>query len=180
MGADLIIQDVIIRQKPTIALWDKIEKALDKRVDKMSEDELKGWDEEVSCGSSDDVEELREEAHAVVTTAINDLRNPCRDMTWISIPIPNSKDVWYIYIAGGMSWGDSPGESYEELYKFNILFSDYRFIDEVLEEHRPKCNVCGKKINTDDEARDCCDKCLIETKIREGKMLAKLKLGKQK
>jgi len=132
MGADLIIQDVIIRQKPTIALWNKIEKALDKKVDKMSADELKGWAEEVHGGSSEDINNLRDEAHAVVTTAINDLKDPCRDMTWISIPIPTSKDVWYIYITGGLSWGDSPGESYEELYKFNILFSDYRFIDEVL------------------------------------------------
>ena len=134
MGADLIIQDVILRQKPTIALWNKIEKALIKKVDKMSDDELKGWAEEVYVCEGSNLKDLRKMAHEVIKTAINDLREPCRDMTWISIPIPKSKDVWYIYITGGMSWGDSPGESYEELYKFNMLFSDYRFIDEVLDE----------------------------------------------
>lgn len=139
MGADLILQDIIIRQKPTKAFWDKLEKALDKKIDKMSEDELKGWDDEVSCGSSDDVEELREEAHSVVTTALSDLRDPCRDVTWISLAIPHSKDVWYIYLTGGMSWGDDPSDSYSDFYKLNMLFPDYRFIDEVLDEtHKHK------------------------------------------
>lgn len=40
----------------------------------------------------------------------------------------------------------------------------------------PICNCCGKPIGHGDEARDCCDKCLIES----GKKLAKLKLGKRK
>jgi len=130
MGADLILQDVCIRYKPTSTFWNDLEKALDKKVDKMTDDELKGWADEI--GSYDDGDDLRIEAHGVVKAALDDLRGPCRDMTWISLP--NNDGLITVYLAGGMSWGDSPGETYEDFYKLNILFPDYRFIDEVLDE----------------------------------------------
>ena len=130
MGADLILQDIAIRHKPTAAFWNKLGKALDKKVDEMSFKELKAWADEI--GSYDDVEDLRIEAHGVIKTALDDLRHPCRDMTWITLP--NNDGLITVYLAGGMSWGDTPGESYDELYKLSTLFNDYRFIDEVLEE----------------------------------------------
>jgi hypothetical protein len=148
MGADLILQNVAIREKPTAAFWNKLEKALDKKVDKMSDDELKAWADEI--GMYSDSEDLRIDAHGIIRAAIDDLRNPCRDMTWITLPTHvfidsesktkslaakiAAKGLYYVYLAGGMSWGDSPGETYEDFYRLNTLFPDYIFIDEVLEE----------------------------------------------
>lgn len=185
IGADLILQDIVIRQKPTKAFFNKLQKALNKKVKMMTRDALAAWDDEVT-GNHDDTEklsDLRVKALAVIQTGINDLRGPCRDMTWITLPkdgmdLKNKENrLFTIYLAGGMSWGDSPGESYEELYKLNMLFPDYRYLDEVFDDDKqwPKCRVCGRTIY-DDDARDCCDKCLIET----GKRLAKLKLGGKK
>ena len=133
MGADLLLQDIVIRQKPTKVFFNKLQKALDKKVKMMTRDELAAWDDEIT-GNHDDTEklaDLRVKALAVIQTGINDLRGPCRDMTWITLPI--GKEIYYIYLAGGMSWGDSPGESYEELYKLNMLFADYRYLDEVFD-----------------------------------------------
>lgn len=131
MGADLILQDLTIRHKPTVAFWNRLEKALDKKVDKMSDDELKGWADEIGL-MEDDVEDLRIEAHGIIKAALDDCRQPCRDVTWITLP--NNDGLITVYLAGGMSWGDSPGESYEDLYRLNMLFADYRFIDEVLDD----------------------------------------------
>lgn len=146
MGADLILQDITIRHKPTKVFWNKLEKALIKKVNAMTKDELAGWDDEIT-GNHDDTEELEDmriTAYGVIETAINDMRGSCRDMTWITLPIPCSIGTassvdkqwtlqYTVYLAGGMSWGDSPGETYEDFYKFNMLFADYRYIDEVLE-----------------------------------------------
>jgi len=181
MGADLLLQDIVIRQKPTKIFFNKLQKVLDKKVKMMTKEALAAWDDEIT-GNHDDTEtlaDLRVKALAVIQTGINDLRGPCRDMTWITLPIgkrkDNEKEYYTVYLAGGMSWGDSPGESYEELYKLNMLFADYRYLDEVFDDNLPRCRICGKTIY-DDDARDCCDKCLIET----GKKLAKLKLGGKK
>lgn len=134
MGADLILQEISIRQTPTDEFWKKLEKALDKKVDNYTDDELKGWANEI--GTYSDSDDLRIEAHGVIKTAIDDMRGSCRDMTWIRIPTKERrpKDIITIYLAGGMSWGDSPGETYEEFYKLSILFPQYRFIDEVLDK----------------------------------------------
>ena len=130
MGSELSLQDVCIRNRPTEQFWFDLEAALDKKVDKMSNEELQAWADEI--GSYDDAEDLRIEAHGMIATAIKDLKGPCRDMTWITVPA-DGKFIT-IYLAGGMSHGDSPGESYDDLYKLNMLFSEYRFIDEVLGE----------------------------------------------
>lgn len=145
MGQDLILQDITIRHTPTVAFWKNLEKALDKKVDKMSDTELKGWADEI--GMYSDSEDLRIEAHGVIKAALDDCRQPCRDVTWITLPIggyddnglmlsvnKKSKKLYTVYLAGGMSGGDSLGETYEDFYKLNMLFAEYRYIDEVLEE----------------------------------------------
>lgn len=151
MGADLILQDISIREKPTKTFWKKLEKALDKKVDAMSDDELKEWDEDIGAFSgSEDVKDLRIEAHGVIKTTLDNLRSPCRDVTWITLPTHifldsesktkstaaeiAAKGLYYVYLTGGMSWGDDPCDSYSIFYKFNMLFKKYRFIDEVLED----------------------------------------------
>lgn len=47
MGADLILADISIQQVPTKVLWKRIGKALNKKVDKMTVDELQGWADEI-------------------------------------------------------------------------------------------------------------------------------------
>jgi hypothetical protein len=148
MGADLTLQDVTIREKPTKAFWTKLQKALDKKVKHMTKEELVAWDETIT-GNNDPEESidiLRAKALTVISEAMNDLKCVCRDMTYIRLPIyaydanglmlglPKIEKYYTIYLAGGMSHGDSPGETYEDFYKLNMLFPDYRYIDEVLDE----------------------------------------------
>lgn len=59
-------------------------------------------------------------------TRLDPLECGARDMTWIR------HGKYTVYLAGGMSWGDSPGETYEEFYRFNTLFYQYNYIDECL------------------------------------------------
>jgi len=109
---------------PDPEFWNKLGVELDSRVDKMSVEELTDWCNEI--GIMDEVSEAKIKAHGIIKTVLGVLQTSARDVATFVV------GEYKLWVAGGMSFGDSPGETYEEFTSFNALFTE-QFIDTYLE-----------------------------------------------
>ena len=114
MGADLLILHFCMEEKQDEELTRKaLLKAIDVFDDKKAFEE---WYEtvhgEFPFGDEDypTIEDSREDFREAVNNLFDCLG--CRDVTWIS---HKGDKIW---LTGGMSWGDSPTESYNDFLKF--------------------------------------------------------------
>ena len=113
MGADLILTYFCVPAKSDMnMLRGKIHKYLATR--KMSEKDMY---ELMERGYYEDFDFGEEDTRLLFREIVNDLFNAIeeRDVTWIDL---KGKTMW---ITGGMSWGDTPTESYSVFEKFNSL-----------------------------------------------------------
>ncbi len=110
MGEDLILQYLQTKQKLKANDVNIIEKKLLKNIKKMTDEELQRWSEDVH-GDGDDNKNMMADVTKhirMLSEALKDTikgRGP-RDLTLID---HKGETLW---IAGGSSWGDSPGEAF--------------------------------------------------------------------
>lgn len=65
----------------------------------------------------------------------------------------------YTLLTSGQ-WEELEDKLSDWLVSQNIHATINNTITSNIVQTRPKCNACGEYIDTDDLARDCCDKCL--------------------
>jgi len=126
MGWDFICTYIATRipLTPDPEFWIKLEKELDGRVDKMSDEELIDWCNEI--GTMDEVDEARIAAHGIVATIIKTLQDDyCREIQKIVV------GDYKLWLAGGMSNGGDPSDTYNDFNNFNALFTE-QFLDTYL------------------------------------------------
>lgn len=118
MGADLLLASVAVRHG--------------KKYEGVTLDDRKAWmlnmaktmeitkeDVWAICEHStgDEPPETLKERRELVLNTINDFFNCLyyRDVTWTGV------SIWQIIISGGLSWGDTPTESYRTIENFTYL-----------------------------------------------------------
>lgn len=136
MGADMMVEYITVRGTPTKKEWKQIEKAFQKKLKAISNQDLKFWYQEVNGDDVDitntnTVMLLRDEAETVTKLTLHDLQDNPRDVTFIKIPI--GKEWATIYLTGGMSNGETPTDSMNLWYSFNTLYHDGpHFINDIV------------------------------------------------
>lgn len=140
MGADMMVEYIVVRGKPTKSEWKKIEKAFDKKLKSISNEDLQSWYQEikgdkVDITNVDTVMLLRDEAETVTRLTLHDIQDNPRDVTWIrlDVPLEQGTETLYIYLTGGMSYGDTPTDSMNLWYSFNTLYHDIHYLNDILE-----------------------------------------------
>jgi hypothetical protein len=128
MGADLIIEYIYTKQKLDFTkensfFWSRMRKAYHKRLESIAKKDPGYTDFEAETGVGLD----NESAHALIDEAIDTLKDMPRDLTWIRV------GEYTVFITGGMSWGDTPTDSCDILYKFTTLFP-YTLLEDVLKD----------------------------------------------
>lgn len=141
MGADLCISDVII---PIGISLDKLEKRLLKKIDEVKEDDLDFWRcfknlwEEAYYGDFDiDKHPLEQDKETRISLSrAKSIFKEIVEKTFEGLT--GARDVTRIihkgdtiFISGGMSWGDSPTDNYDNFGKFNFL-EDWKEYKEIL------------------------------------------------
>lgn len=138
MGADMMVEYIVVRGKPTKREWKQIEKAHYKKLKAMSNVDLQSWYQEVrgeivDITNTNSVMLLRDEAETVTKLTLHDLQDNPRDVTWIKIPTHNGFIT--VFLTGGMSHGETPTDSMNLWYSFNTLYHDNpNYINDVVKK----------------------------------------------
>jgi len=128
MGSDLAITYIAVKHELSYvncgndSFWDKLRIALHKKLESMNFEELS-----LEIESNLGVQITLSEAHGLVDYVISLLQSNPRDIGWIKV------GTYTVFLTGGMSYGDSPTDSFDDFEKFNALFPG-EFIDDVLGE----------------------------------------------
>ena len=136
MGADLIIQYILVREeKHDTKFFDRLQKAYIKKLDKLPDNAILLWGENVTGEIEEDVKEAKIKAIKMIDSIFCILKNNPRDVTFLTVPI-SKKKYYTAFVTGGMSWGDNPTDSCDYFYSFNELFNMYNYIDDILKEEK--------------------------------------------
>jgi len=114
MGADLIIEYVIIENGDVNKEKEMMLKGIDKLNEKGIEDLKKFFEDECSYIVGKDIGSIKKEFGEIVEEV---LEKGYRDTTYFE----HKGDT--IFLTGGMSWGDSPTESCDSFHKYNLIKS---------------------------------------------------------
>jgi hypothetical protein len=117
MGADLIFQYFCLDEN---ADMDKTKEKLLKAVDDVTikedrEELINYYDVAYGQDMEENVEKIREEFKTIINELFSGIQRGWRDISSIR---HKGDELW---ITGGMSWGDSPTESYGYFTKFTNL-----------------------------------------------------------
>jgi len=112
MGADLVVAYFGIKKEQDLQ---QAKEKMMSIVDELSKEDFADYFDSIYGDDieSIDLNEAREEAKEVIERTFESL--DCRDVT----AIEHKGDI--IYLSGGMSWGDSPTDSYDLFRKFSSL-----------------------------------------------------------
>lgn len=116
MGADLIIEWIEIKDGMDL---NRIRKDMLNTVNSLTEidNDIKDFYTETTGEFEQEynITEVKKDFTEIINNVFDGLQDGYRDITTISHKGDN------LYITGGMSWGDSPTDSYNLFYRFNYL-----------------------------------------------------------
>src|SRR3989338_7166238 len=112
MGADLVVAYFGIKKEQDLQ---QAKEKMMSIVDELSKEDFSDYFDSIYSDDIEniDLDEAREEAKEVIERTFETL--DYRDVT----SIEHKGDI--IYLSGGMSWGDSPTDSYDLFRKFSSL-----------------------------------------------------------
>ena len=128
MGSDLAIEYIAVKHELSFVncgnepFWDKLKLALHSRIEAMNFEEVS---DEIEADLGIPVDKAN--AHKLVDIILSRLQSNPRDIGWIKV------GTYTVFLTGGMSYGDSPTDSFDDFQMFNELFPQ-EFIDDVLGE----------------------------------------------